>query len=242
MLEPIKCLKAVCIVATLLTCCASNPWRGIYHAASSCCSAVLCPARVCPAGGLTRPSRGSECDRPSNSRRVKKLDWNALRSLRVYLLWIHLDGLWGVWRLPARRPGIPVLLRRAILRRGGRPGVLRRGRLWDLPRGHSHRIWNGDPFLHLLRGGGGDTHRIHPWLRGCCGPLLRSRRNSAGGPAPLKGQSLPWQPNLREGEVPRIPLPRTPVNKPLLGALYILQWHNSGRGRLPWPRRKRCHL
>src|SRR5215208_2868491 len=125
MLGPIKCLKAVCIFATLLSCCASNPGGGIYHAASSCCCAVLCPARVCPAGGLTRPSRGSDGDRPSNSRRVKKLDRNALRSLRVHLLWVHLDGLWGVWRLPARRPGIPVLLRCAILRKDGRPAVLR---------------------------------------------------------------------------------------------------------------------
>jgi hypothetical protein len=28
MLKPIKCLKAVCIFATIPTYCASNPWRG----------------------------------------------------------------------------------------------------------------------------------------------------------------------------------------------------------------------
>jgi hypothetical protein len=57
MLEPMKCLKAVCIFATIPTCCASNPWRGKYRAASSCCTAVPC-SRV-PEEVLQRAARNS---------------------------------------------------------------------------------------------------------------------------------------------------------------------------------------
>src|SRR5215213_8140092 len=40
-------------------------------------------------------------------------------------------------------------------------------RLRYLARRNSDRLRDGDPCLDLLRGSRGDTHRIHPRLRGC---------------------------------------------------------------------------
>jgi hypothetical protein len=57
--KPMKCLKAVCIFASIPTCCASTPWRGDV----SCgillllCCAVPC-SRV-PEEGLQRTARQS---------------------------------------------------------------------------------------------------------------------------------------------------------------------------------------
>jgi hypothetical protein len=60
MLKPMKCLKAVCIFASIPTCCASTPWRGMYRAASCCCSAVLCPTRVCQRRAYSVPPASLE--------------------------------------------------------------------------------------------------------------------------------------------------------------------------------------
>src|SRR5215208_3149327 len=57
MLKPIKCLKAVCIFATIPTYCASNPWRGYI----SCgILLLLCPARVCQTRAYSVPPASPE--------------------------------------------------------------------------------------------------------------------------------------------------------------------------------------